>query len=107
MLSKMATLLHVTSTDQNLAELEMARLWRNGLKLRLQRIEKSFGNWYTAWIPKVLHALSVNSASTPTGNLRLTLPLISSQPELNLLGRMWMDDMIGYNSLESDLLNHS
>lgn len=105
--SRMATLSAEALADQRPAELEIARLILNGLRLRVLRIENSFGNLFTAWIQKVQLALSRNSPNTVTGSSLFMLPNIHRQPELNSLMEGLMDDLIGYNNLAWEVDNHT
>nr|UQB76455.1 replication associated protein [Flumine genomovirus 6] len=89
------------------AEEEMGRLYLAGLRSRVQAVETSFGNWCTAWIPRVQLALSRRSPSTPTGNLLLTLPVMSHHWELNSLAETWTEEMTGYHNLVWEVENHS
>lgn len=105
--SRMATLSAEASRDRRPAELEIARLIRSGLRLRVRRIETSFGNWFMCWIPKVQRALSDSCRNTVTGNSLLLLPHMHRQPELNSMTALLMEDLIGYNNLAWEVDNHS
>lgn len=108
MQSKMETLYAEASNDlSNRAEVEIQRLYRSGLKSRVQTIERNFGNWCIAWIPNLLHALSRSLPSTPIGNLLHTLPPMSTQEELASVGVNLMDEMIGYHNLVLAMEHHS
>ena len=89
------------------AEVEMGRLAISGLRLRVRRIENSFGNFVTSWIPRVLQQLSVNLEHTRTGNSLWPIQSINiPQGILSGLDSL-TDEMIGYYNLESDLRNHA
>lgn len=106
MRSRMAMLSAEASADQQPAELEIARLILNGLRLRVLRLENSFGNTFTTWIQRVQLALSRNCQNIATGNTLYMLPNIGRQPELNSLMEILMDDMIGYSSLAWEVDHH-
>lgn len=88
------------------AEVEMGRLAISGLRLRVRRIENSFGNFVTNWIPRVLQQLSLNLEHTRTGNS--LWPIQSMNLPLGILSGLdsLTDEMIGYYNLVSDLRNH-
>lgn len=89
------------------AELEIARLIRNGLKSRVRHLEMSFGRFATSWIRNRLRATSILCQSTPTGNLQRCLPCMSHHTELKASRAAWTEEIIGYNNLVLDVENHS
>jgi len=89
------------------AETEMGRLIRNGLKLRVRWIERSFGHFAMNWIRNRLRATSMLCRSTPTGDLQRCLPCMSHLKELNSSVEMLTEEMIGYRNLVLDLENHT
>lgn len=89
------------------AEVEIARLIRNGLKLRVRQVETSFGRYATNWIRNRLRATSILCRSTPTGNLLRCLPCTSARMTLRASRAEWTEEMIGYNNLVLDVENHS
>lgn len=105
--SRMATLSAEALADQMPAELEIATLILDGLKLRVLKIENSFGNLFIVWIQKVQRALLRNSQSTVTGNSQFVLPIIHRQADLNSLMGLLMDDLIGYTNLAWEVDNHT
>lgn len=89
------------------AEAEIARLIRSGLKLRVQKVERSFGAFSTNWIRNRLRATSILCRSTPSGNLQRCLPCMSHHQALASSMEKLTGEMIGYRSLVLDLESHS
>jgi hypothetical protein len=85
----------------------MGELMISGLRLRARNVAKSFGDWSTAWIQSLLLVPSASCPSIVTGNTPFPNQSINRQLELDSMAEKWMDDMIGYYSLELDLNNHS
>lgn len=88
------------------AEREIARLIRSGLRLRVQLIERSFGDFCMSWIQSRRLATTILSRSTLTGDLNQCLPYMSHPLELHSAEERLMAEMIGYRSLESEWENH-
>lgn len=105
--SRMEMLLREAWSDPSgRAELELGRLLIDGLKLRVRRIERHFGNFAMSWIQRVLRVHSDSLQNTRTGNIERCLPSMSHQEDLNLLAEMLTEEMSGYASLVSDWESH-
>jgi len=108
MQSRMATWSAVDySEGTSSAETEMGRLAINGLRLRVRRIENSFGIFVTNWIPRVQQQLSLNSEHTRNGNSLWPIQSMNIQQDTLFDLDNLTDEMIGYYNLASDLENHS
>jgi len=108
MRSRMVTSYAGDSNDpRSLAQNELRRIGMRGLKSRMHVIENTFGNWFTTWIPRLLHAITGSYPNTPTGDSPKFLPPMRPREESNLLAEMLMVEMRGASNLVFDLENHS
>jgi len=81
------------------AELAWGRLAINGLKLSLQRLERSFLRLLRDWIQNHFAAVSSAFPSTQTGNTVWTEPLTVHPGAYLLSQKEFMDSMSGYEEI--------
>ncbi len=98
MQSRMGMWSQEDSNDQKVGDMAR-RMLINGLRLRLQRAEESFGILFTSLIQRLQHAASPVSASTLIGNSLLTLPSMSHRTESGLCRGNLMGEITGWHKL--------
>lgn len=107
MRSRMEMLLREGSLDRNHAEVSMLELIESAMSRTSARVVRSFLNYTTKWNEAISFAGFRISDPTLTGAFdwisqnTLHIPILCSAAE------PWMEEMIGYDSLEWDVENHS
>lgn len=81
------------------AEKEILLMIRNGERLRVQRVETSFGDWFASWTQSLLWCISPLFPNSPIGNTLQSEWSTRALRTLSFLEEKLMDEMRGLNRL--------